>query len=167
MDILVPPLFNVVRSPHVPTTLRTSSLSLLADCEGAHALSLLRYTADLSDAMIDLLQVESKPATASKAPESTPTPTPTLDDQPTSTNSKLPPLRRAAIHLLALLIREAISEVYESESTSTSIFPSGLMKRARTTLAYISSTDEDAVVRVMAREAKEELDHLGQAMMGL
>ena len=45
---------------------------------------------------------------------------------------------------------------------------SGLVvKRGITTLEYVSGTDVDDVVRVMARETAEQLEELRKAMVGL
>jgi hypothetical protein len=41
-----------------------------------------------------------------------------------------------------------------------------VFQRLSTTLGYISSTDKDKVVRVMAREAKENLEQLQHAAFG-
>ncbi|KAJ3891226.1 hypothetical protein GG344DRAFT_88397 [Lentinula edodes] len=41
-NVIIPPLLRVVRSPTAHTTLRTSSLSLLADCQNTYALPLLQ-----------------------------------------------------------------------------------------------------------------------------
>ncbi|KAJ6539322.1 hypothetical protein B0H19DRAFT_961303 [Mycena capillaripes] len=153
IDILVPPLFHVVRSSQVPTTLRTSALSLLAECENTCPLALIPYVTDLSEAMVDLLQIES----------STTIPTESEDANPISANSKLPPFRRAALHFLGLLIRETTRQIYDSSLIE---FSSRLLKRIRTTLAYVSATDGDRVVRVMAREAVEGLSELEEAMVG-
>ncbi|KAJ8522977.1 hypothetical protein ONZ45_g477 [Pleurotus djamor] len=178
-DMLVPPIFNVVRSRHIPTALRTSSLSLLATCESTYSLALIPYAMDLADAMLDLIQVES----ASNAPaqrsrnkdkdtkevnsDSSTKPSPdVMDDQPTTTNSKLPPLRRAAIHLLSMLTRSAIKQLY-TESSQGQPFPPRLIQRAKTTLSYVAFTDEDMRVRVMAREAGEYFEQLEQAAIGL
>ncbi|KAL1755246.1 hypothetical protein FB107DRAFT_213966 [Schizophyllum commune] len=183
VDMLVPVLFNMVRSAHLPTTLRTSALSLLGDCVHTYALAMLPYVPDLTSALLDLLQVEgvvgdTVPAKASKEKQSAadakqpegakkagggtkagdktkredeekPEPAPSMDSQPTSTNSKFPPLRRAALHFLALLIRTATQHAYAI------------------TLGYIASTDQDNIVRVMAREAVEEQEELERAVMGL
>ena len=166
-DILVPPIFNIIRSHQAPTTLRTSSLSLLADCGHASVLSLLPYSSDLFEAMIDLLQVESVSTTSRRqtfesqsggdeeAEE-------TMDSQPTSTNPKFPPLRRAALHFLSLLLRMTTESI--ASASTTPKFP---MKRAKVTLSYVASTDPDVVVRVMAQEAIEQLKNLGHAMIGL
>ncbi|KAJ6599093.1 hypothetical protein DFH09DRAFT_24467 [Mycena vulgaris] len=152
IDILVPPLFHIVRSSQVPTTLRTSALSLLAECENTCPLALVPYVTDLSEAMIDLLQIES----TSAAPESE-------DTNPTSTDSKLPPFRRAALHFLGLLIRETTRQIYDSSRIE---FSSRLLKRIRTTLTYVAGTDGDMIVRVMAREAVDGLSDLEEARMG-
>ncbi|KAJ7095353.1 hypothetical protein B0H15DRAFT_775607 [Mycena belliarum] len=153
IDTLVPPLFHIVRSSQVPTTLRTSALSLLAECENTCPLALVPYGTDLSEAMIDLLQIESS-GVALKDSE---------DSNPTSVDSKLPSFRRAALHFLGLLIRETTRQIYDSQHTE---FSSKLLNRIRTTLAYLAATDSDRVVRVMAREAVEGLLELEEARMG-
>ncbi|EMD40865.1 hypothetical protein CERSUDRAFT_91616 [Gelatoporia subvermispora B] len=188
--LLVPPLFAVVRTSHFPTPLRTSAISLLAQCAQTSLLALIPYAADLTEGMIDLLQVETvRPAPRPKtsAPKATvedvpddleqdsdaeseptdPEPPATMDAQPTSTNTKFPPLRRAALHFLSLLIRATIKHIYDSDGEEIDIIPVRTVKRAKTTLGYIAVTDEDTVVRVMAREAAEELDQLAEAVAGL
>ncbi|TFY56567.1 hypothetical protein EVJ58_g7560 [Rhodofomes roseus] len=194
VDILVPPLFRVLRTSDLPTTLRTSAISLLAQCAKTNSLALLPYATDLAEAMIDLLQVETVPATPRKenrpredqqahdregedkgtrdkdedGPPPPPTPD-TMDAQPTSSNSKFPPLRRAALHFLTLLIQACTAQLYDLDAGGAPAFPTfptRLVRRAKTTLGYVAATDEDAVVRVMAREALEEMDQLAQAMVG-
>ncbi len=205
VDILVPPLFKLVRTQEIPTILRTSALSLLAECINTYSLAVLPYIEDLAGAMIDLLQIESTPiqqqsreakdkqATPDtqhrdnenneekKAGESSPKGTKasevteeetaksplTMDEAPTSNNSKFPPLRRAALHLLGLLIKEATRHVYESTSPGSVFLPQQLVSKATATLGYIASTDEDGVVRVMAREVREQLSDLQRAKLGL
>ncbi|KAF8639852.1 hypothetical protein AX17_001107 [Amanita inopinata Kibby_2008] len=174
-DLLIPPLFKIVRSGYIPTTLRTSALSLLAHFLNTYTLAILPYIVDLSEVMVDLLQVEgvstkNTPREPHKSADSSvnggiEVPTPTMDSQPTSVNSKFPPLRRAALHFLSLLIRSMTQELYE-KSASLHV-PGSLLRRAKTTLAYVSFTDEDAVVRVMAREAGDSLQQLQQAILGL
>ncbi|KAH9844158.1 uncharacterized protein C8Q71DRAFT_731516 [Rhodofomes roseus] len=194
VDILVPPLFRVLRTSDLPTTLRTSAISLLAQCAKTNSLALLPYATDLAEAMIDLLQVETVPATPRKEnrpredqqahdregedkgtrdkDEDRPPPPPTpdtMDAQPTSSNSKFPPLRRAALHFLTLLIQACTAQLYDSDAGGAPAFPTfptRLVRRAKTTLGYVAATDEDAVVRVMAREALEEIDQLAHAMVG-
>jgi hypothetical protein len=130
----------------------------------------LPYVIDLFEAMIDLLQIESVPAGHRSTMQDQyeekkdDQPTPIMDSQPTSTNSKVPPLRRAALHLFSFLIKETTKQAYNS-----AFIPllDAQMKRARATLGYLASTDEDMVVRVMAREAREGLMQLWQAMMGI
>ncbi|RDB22555.1 RNA polymerase II assembly factor RTP1 [Hypsizygus marmoreus] len=167
VDILLPPLFNIVRTRHAPTTLRTSALSLIGECESTSPLAVLPYVVDLADAMVDLLQIETVSAKPrSTLQETSESPPPTMDSEPTSANPKFPPLRRAALHFLALLIRETTKQAYDS-SFGRSIFSEAFLRRVKTTLSYIASTDEDAVVRVMAREAGEGLDEMRRAMMNL
>lgn len=184
MDILVPRLFAVVRSSDIPTTLRTSSLSLLSTCVNTFPLAMLPYLDDLSTAMIDLLQIESVPVAHDHKPNiKTPTnlrendseffedsePTEelqTMDSNPTSKNPKFPPLRRAAIHFLSLLIQAATRQLYDQPGTDISeIFPRILLDRLKVTLGYISSSDADNVVRLMAREATDGLKQLQQAVL--
>ncbi|KAL1747481.1 hypothetical protein HDZ31DRAFT_31894 [Schizophyllum fasciatum] len=163
-DMVIPVLFKVVRSAHVPTTLRTSALSLLGDCVQTYSLAVLPYLQDLTSALLDLLQVESvaeiNPPPSKELPASNPAAdpaaksAPSMDSQPTSTHSKFPPLRRAALHFLALLVRATKQH-------------DGLIRRAKITLGYLSSTDQDNIVRVMARETGEELSELQRAIAGL
>ena len=90
----------------------------------------------------------------------------TMDNHPTLVNSKFPPLRRAALHFLALLIRACISRVYDMGSTGM-LIPDVYIPRAKTILGYVASSDEDTVVRIMAREAREELGQLSNALLGM
>ncbi|TFK55674.1 hypothetical protein OE88DRAFT_1652095 [Heliocybe sulcata] len=170
-NLLVPPLFGTVRSTSLPAAIRTSALSLLATCIRTSALALIPYVEDLSSAIVDLLQLESKPVVAralgsvdengeDKAL------TETMDSKPTSKQSKLPPFRRAALHFLSLLLKASTERIYE-DGSNANVFPGALVGRTRNTLRYISSTDEDAVVRVMAQETLEQLHSLGEAMIGV
>ena len=191
-----------MRSSHLPTTLRTSSLSLLAQTVETNALALFPYATDLFGGMIDLLQLESVPATSPPKTTTKPSepsqddqergngpgntkeggwerdeqggvteppsqpPPPTMDTHPAVANSKFPPLRRAALHFLALLIRECTTRVYDTGFAGM-LIPDAYLVRARTTLGYVAVTDGDAVVRVMAREAREGLEQLSNALVGL
>ncbi|KAH9853650.1 hypothetical protein C2E23DRAFT_113637 [Lenzites betulinus] len=181
-SLVIAPLFQVIRASHFPTVLRTSAISLLAQCVKTNALAALPYTVDFADAMVDLLQVESVPATQRKTePRSEPDPDPdanddekgvnkppaTMDTQPTSANTKFPPLRRAALHFLSLLTQACTNHVYETGSADRMLLPPELLRRARVTLGYIAATDADDVVRVMARETLEGLDQLAEAIVGL
>lgn len=137
--------------------LRISSLSLLAECVNTHALALLPYSQDLARGMLDLLQTESLQVKA-EAPS---TMTNSSDgDHPVTSDSKLSLLRRAALHLLAQLIRKTVHE------TSSSIFSSELVHSIRIMLGYLSTTDSDTIIRVMSRDIKEELDDLRKAAFG-
>ncbi|KAF7790091.1 hypothetical protein EIP86_001041 [Pleurotus ostreatoroseus] len=229
-DMLVPRFFALVRSSHLPATLRTSALSLLALCVTTNALAILPYAIDLASAMVDLLQVETVPVirqpqaptreqasdagaevkheksqgvTLEEVADDENTDDQAQEDQkqeeanpkdklkidstefkPTTTSSKIPPLRRAALHFLLLLIRAYIAQVDDASAAlsepSISISPIGpgtrramyvlppdVLRRVRTTAAYVSSTDEDGIVRIMAVELVEALDGLAEAMLGL
>lgn len=124
---------------------------------------MLPYVVDLAEGMVDLLQIES---TSGTVPQNSTDEAPPKEFEPTSSNSKLPPLRRAALHLLSLVFRETTKSIYDS-SFSGSILSDSFMRRAKTTLSYVSSTDEDAVVRVMAREAGENLEQMREAIIGI
>ena len=93
-------------------------------------------------------------------------PPPTMDSHPTLANSKFPLLRRAALHFLASLIRACIPHVYDMGSTGM-LIPNAYITRARATLGYVAGTNEDTVARVVAREAREGLRQLSNALMGL
>ncbi|KAF8231899.1 hypothetical protein L208DRAFT_1361765 [Tricholoma matsutake] len=167
-DMLVPPLLRTLRSQNVPTVLRMSSISLLAECVKTDTLSMLPYLSDLGNTIVDLLQLETvstNPRSSEKG-DDTADQAPTMDSNPTSTNSKFPPFRRAAVHFLSLLFRETTKQIYES-SFGGSVLPDGFIRIAKTTLSYVASTDQDTLVRVMAREAGEGLQKMQQAMIGL
>ncbi|KAJ3925617.1 MAG: hypothetical protein NXY57DRAFT_30897 [Lentinula lateritia] len=166
-NVIIPPLLRVVRSRTAPTTLRTSSLSLLADCQNTYALAVLPYLLDLGEGMIDLLQVETTSTTDNTITTKSEGRKSTMDDHPTSTNTKFPPLRRAALHFLTLLIRGTTKEIHESSASvgDNARLSAELTKRMRITLGYISNTDDDMLVRVMAREALEDLAQLELAKL--
>jgi alpha-D-ribose 1-methylphosphonate 5-triphosphate synthase subunit PhnI len=160
----------MVRETQLPTSLRTSALSLLADCENTSAIALEPYNYDLSETMIDLLQVEAAPRresdhrdTESKKKTDT---TQSMDEQPTSRNTKLPPLRRAALHFLSLLVKSSIERIYYKTAGLSGLSDSTL-SRAQVVLSYIASTDSDDIVRVMAREVLELVHDLDRAKLNI
>ena len=186
-DHLIPPLFAVVRGSHLPTILRTSSLSLLATIADTADLALFPYAHDLANAMLDLLQIEGARASApgqrsqnlsftdvnpdsSSAP--TPQPTASMDSQPTAADAKFPPFRRASLHFLGVLVRAYTRRAYKSSDPDASVrgipptdgFPA---RRATTTLGYVAATDADVVVRAMAREVADSIHALERALVGL
>lgn len=150
----------------MPTALRTSSLSLLAQCASTNPLALIPYTNELLNSMTDLLQVES---VASKPPGPKDTgdnkkekERPTLDSQPTTADSKLPPLRRAALYLLTLFLKSYAEQALEDGSKAL-LLPQ--LDRAKYTVAYVSSTDEDMVARVMATELLETIAEFDRGIL--
>ncbi|TFK28768.1 hypothetical protein FA15DRAFT_633184 [Coprinopsis marcescibilis] len=171
-DLLMPALIRVFQLRTIPVTLRTSSLSLLADAIDTYPLVMAPYIEDLAQGMIDMLQVESR-----SAPDVTPTreqqkdgeeaaPVKLLgDNDHLSADSKYPPLRRAGLHLLGLLVRSTIRG-FEEDEHSVIPFSGNFVQRARITLGYVASTDNDTVVRVMAREIREELLALESSVLG-
>lgn len=183
-DSLIPPLFALVRGSYLPTTLRTSALSLLETIADTAELALLPYAHEIAHAMLDLLQIEgaraSVQARGQQDPVSTPTdanfspispsPIPSMDDQPSAANPTFPPFRRASLHFLGILVRAYTRRAYASDSSvggsgmSVDDFPT---RRAATILAYIAATDADAVVRVMAGEVGDAVHALERALVGL
>lgn len=181
-DSLIPPLFALVRGSYLPTTLRTSALSLLAMIADTTDLALLPYVHDIAHAMLDLLQVEGARAsiqvqdpvsTTTDANSSSISPSPqssipSMDDQPTAANPAFPPFRRASLHFLGILVRAYTRRAYASSDSRSGMladdFPA---RRAATTLAYIAATDADAVVRVMAGEVGDAVRTLERALVGL
>ncbi|KZV65023.1 hypothetical protein PENSPDRAFT_745220 [Peniophora sp. CONT] len=167
-DILVPPLFAVVRNQHLTTALRASALSLLGNCADTSELALLPYAADLADAVVHLLQLESVRETQrvgkSAQPQDEDKSDETMESAPTAANAKFPPFRRAALHFLALLVRAYTRRAYDGDGIAGSVFPNA---RVKTVLGYLAVTDADDVVRVMAREVGEAVDDLERAQLGV
>ncbi|EAU84761.2 hypothetical protein CC1G_00280 [Coprinopsis cinerea okayama7 len=176
-DMLIPALIRVFRLRTIPVTLRTSSLSLLADAIDTYPLAMLPYIEDLGQSMVDLLQVETQGANESAAPppsknekndegnnEQDDSRRPPGDNDHLATNPKYPPLRRAALHLLGLLIRSTTRNLDDDNPVIP--FSGNLMKRARLTLGYVASTDQDGVARAMAREIKEEMATFEAHLLG-
>ncbi|KAG1892493.1 hypothetical protein F4604DRAFT_1699742 [Suillus subluteus] len=216
-DTLLPPLLSLLREPRAPVILRTSAISLLSECINTCARVVERYTEEIAEGTLDLVLVEMTVATpiphskakvnekrmetdtevSTEQAEPEPAPTPRsqaerppdpLDMSPLSASSKVPALRRAALHFIALLVRVLTQEAYECGGSSWSgvqirgiyggqtgtytsyeggPLPREFMRRARTVLEYIAAVDEDTVVRVMAREAGEGLEGLEKALVGL
>lgn len=185
MDLLVPPLFAVIRGSNIPTQLRTSSLALLADCVNTYPLAMLPYVEDISQSLVDLLQTETAPLkrrqlqpASSDAPDANHAPPDRnnkqnaetnliLDSNFLLTNPKSASLRRAALHFLSILITASTKLVYEETTINPNFFPRDMFQRLSITVGYVSSTDEDNIVRVMARETKEKLEQLQRAVFGL
>ncbi|KAG2128313.1 uncharacterized protein EDB93DRAFT_1109074 [Suillus bovinus] len=216
-DTLLPHLLSLLRQPRAPVILRTSAISLLSECINTCARVVERYTEEIAEGMLDLVLVEMTMATPiprpkakvkQKRPEtdaavdtevaepvSVPTPQyqpdrspDPLDISPLTASSKVPALRRAALHFLALLVRLLTQEAYERGGGSWSgvqirgisggqkgaymSYEGGplsqeFMRRACTVLEYLAAVDEDTIVRVMAREVREGLDGLEKALVGL
>lgn len=216
-DMLLPPLLSLLREPRAPVILRTSAISLLSECINTCARVVERYTKETAEGMLDLVLVEMTVATPIPHPkakvnekrmktdvgvsteqaesESSPTPRSqserppdALDISPLSISSKIPALRRAALHFLGLLVRVLTQEAYERGGSSWSgvqirgiydgqtgtytPYEEGplsqeFMRRACTVLEYIAAVDEDTIVRVMAREVGEGVKGLEKALVGL
>ena len=90
-----------------------------------------------------------------------------VDFQPTTRDSKIPILRRSALYFVSLLMRAFAGQLEDMSTVAVYALPGELMRRAKTTVGYVAATDEDLVVRVMAKETLESLDSLAEAMLGL
>lgn len=95
---IVHPLLTVLRHGTRPSTLRSSYLSILGTCIEAcpDAFSATQLGSAIIDAMLDLLSVETNVQMQQSQEEA---------QDPTNLDTKLPQLRRAAVLLLALVIR--------------------------------------------------------------
>lgn len=154
-DYVVPHLMHMVRSRQLPTTLRTSAVGLLGDCAGTYLLALGSYWNDLISGMLDLLQLETSTVEEEDATKG-------MDANPTK-KDKFPPLRRAALHFMGLLIKETTQSLYEGGTVLT--LDKEVRRRAALTLGYLSATDGDGVVKIMAREVNEALTELEAAFV--
>ncbi|KAI6047223.1 hypothetical protein EDC04DRAFT_2622339 [Pisolithus marmoratus] len=176
VDTVVPRLISVFRARQAPVVLRASAVSLLTQCIKTCSAAVAGYTNELSAAMIDLLQIEMvvppktptdgnvKQTKESKEGSGIPGPDAEIDSTPTSIDPKLPSLRRSALHFLTLLMRTVTQATYEESAVE---LPSiSFLRRAKATLGYISSADEDGITRVMAREADESINQLMKIILG-
>lgn len=145
MDILLPPLLTILRSSFLPTTLRTSALSILAQCVATNSLALDAYVVSLTESCLELIQLESVAAQNTsikgnllsskrsvadenkrdvdymgdlKQPAHC---TDIIDSDPMTRDAKAAPLRRTALHFLSQLLRSGIASLYDSRSTSTTV----------------------------------------------
>ena len=89
-----------------------------------------------------------------------------MDMDPLQKGAKLSPLRRSALHLLTVLVKGLLHEVYESGALGVrgNLFSA---QRGLTTLRYIATTDADNTVRVLAAEGAELLAHLRRAVVSV
>lgn len=141
MDDIIPPLLLVLRTSTLPTSLRSSSLTILATSIETAPLAMMPYVNLLLQACLDLLSLESRPIQPRRAKEEA-IPSnmkegdeseeeeliaPQLDRNgrlkrpeetpvPTANDSRHPSLRRAAILFLAMLFRVAANLEVDSSS---------------------------------------------------
>lgn len=89
-----------------------------------------------------------------------------MDSDPLQKDAKLSPLRRSAIHLLTVLAKGILHQVYESGASGVrgTLFSA---QRGLTTLWYIATTDADSTVRVLAAEGADLLVQLRRAMISV
>lgn len=174
VDMLVPPLFRVVRAEALPTVLRSSALSIIAQCVETSPVALTAWTDDILSGMLDILQLESvqavplsrkarEEARAQQDNEKTKLDE-VVDSKPQEVDSKLPPLRRSALLCFALIVRSMVAGVYEG---ARPIQWGSLRSRALTLLEYVRITDSDPVVRTQAAETLALVKQLGRAQLGL
>lgn len=122
--------------------------------------------------MLDILQLESvqavplsrKAKEEARAREDKSKLDEAVDSRPQTADSKLPPLRRSALHCFALIIRSMVEGVYRGAHP---VDWGNLRSRAITLLEYARITDSDPVVRTQAAETLALLKQLGRAELGL
>ncbi|CUA70257.1 Cyclin-D-binding Myb-like transcription factor 1 [Rhizoctonia solani] len=171
VDMLVPPLFRVVRAQTLPTVLRSSALSILAQCVETSSVSITAWIEDILSGMLDILQLESVQAVplSRKSREETrenevPKLDALVDSNPQDADSKLPPLRRSALLCFALVIRSMVEGVYEGTRSAQL---GDLRSKTIAILDYVRITDSDPVVRTQAAETLSLVKQLGRAELGL
>ncbi|KAG8763585.1 hypothetical protein FRC11_001154 [Ceratobasidium sp. 423] len=171
VDMLIPPVFRVVRAQALPTVLRSSALSILAQCVETSPVSVTAWTDDILSGMLDILQLESMQAVplSRKAREETrrqevPKLDSVVDSKPQEVDSKLPPLRRSALLCFALVMRSMVEGVYEGNHPAQL---GNLRSKAVTVLDYLRITDSDPIVRTQAAETLSLVRQLGRAELGL
>lgn len=135
--------------------------------------------------MVDLLQLETPKRAPPPAnnPNSEQADTPkgsnSLDQNPTTLDSHLPELRRAALYFLGISHRsfvQASADHMEAASrslqqlpsvrlggsnvskTTTQKYPKNLAERLLITLKYLQATETDPVIRTMAFELVQEFE---------
>jgi hypothetical protein len=151
-----------------------STLSILAQCVDTNPQAVSPYRSRLLNAMLDLLQIESLHAQKQVSADSKSSTT-SPDSEPTTTDPKIAEFRRAALHLLEMLVRSTIHERYSkheelyrvSMNVPSISFPSTssnkpvepldkeTLQRMSVVLGYVSAIDVDSVVRFMAKELLE------------
>lgn len=188
VDGVVPRLIRVFPQSHLPTVLRSSSLSILGVCVDTDYRALLPWANDLLGAALDLLQIESVAAKprpkqpVTEAEDEMEDGQKALEAEPTkSRDGKHPVLRRAALVFVGLLLDAVAKDVSEAKTPSASsreihILPMSassssagrsfvaikpyLMQKTQTVLGYIRSTDMDSLVTHQAGEALSILRNL-------
>jgi Flp pilus assembly secretin CpaC len=172
-DLLIPPLFNLIGERDAPIVIRVSTLSILAQCVDVNPQAVTAYCGSIRRAMLDLLEIESlhaqKQYSESKKNITIP------DDQPVTTDPKVAEFRRAALHLLGVLLRDTVRQKYAAEEKvqrsalqgpavsitraphdqTVELLDQDSMRRIDSVLGYVSATDVDSVVRFMAQELLE------------
>ncbi|CAE6425596.1 unnamed protein product [Rhizoctonia solani] len=171
VDMLIPPLFRVIRAQGLPTVLRSSALSILAQCVETSPVSVTAWTDDILSGMLDILQLESVqavPLSRKARDEARQQEEVKLDlvieSKPQEVDSKLPPLRRSALVCFALVVRSMVEGVYEGTRSAQL---GDLRSKAVTIIEYIRVTDSDPVVRTQAAETLSLVKQLGRAELGL
>jgi hypothetical protein len=165
-----------------------SAISLLSRCIDAAPVATSFYSQEIGEGMLDLLQLETVASVEKKRgeksaaqdndrPEEAAPSYITLkhvveagdiemDSDPLQKDAKLSPLRRSAIHLLSVLVKVLLHQVYESGASGLggTLFSA---QRGLTTLRYMATTDADNTVRVLAAECVDLLAQLRRAILGV
>lgn len=188
----MPVMLTIIRDRLLPTTLRTSAISLTSRCVEVAPLVMSRYSAGLSSAMVDILELEhtvlveprnqrekfggselsefrgdtEKEGAGAHNRRQGEVGDQVTDANPIGINPKLSPLRRSSIHLLGAIILQFLRSMRESHGGGIGLdgFP---VKRAASVLRYLSVHDSDAVVNEMAMEVANLISEAGRVRLGL
>lgn len=137
VDVLLPPLLTIIQTAHLPTVLRVSALSVIAQCASTNVAALNNYADRLVSTSVEIVKLEHVPMKVSKEKETSndahnssngiaeeeeskkeipPTQAhhpDQIDLDPTTSFTKTPSLRRSALHLLSTLFRANIQLQYD------------------------------------------------------
>jgi hypothetical protein len=191
--MLVPVVLTTIRDHTLPMTLRTSAVSVASKCIDVSPLAMSKCCAELSNAMLDILElehsslIESKDRRAQTEADVDTTETDMsmngvgagnrrrgqlgdllTDEDPTAINPKLSPLRRSAIHLLTSIIRHFLQLASERPGHGgDGIMQDFPARRSGVILRYLSTNDADAIVNAMASEAVGMLRDVARLRLGV
>lgn len=180
VDLLVPPLFQIVRSRHLPTTLRVSALSLLAQCAETSSTAILPWSSDLSAGLLDIIQLEGVTARpmerrapkenanddeedatpSTEPPQTTKSIVEEMDSNPLSVDPKLAPFRRSALHFLSVLLRVTTQNLQDHQSVPVMSLDRANFRMPASSSTSRASGDEDVFPAELVRRMRLVLGYV-------